>query len=171
MAFRQDSNEVTQCLSHIKQLSIGTLMYVQDYDERYPPMKEAAYVKPRVMPYIKNESIFSCPTSHEAFVPNPALNYVSIAEVQSPATMMVWRDAKPHDLGEGKLAWNVGYVDGHAKPSPTEIPLGKLAPAPKPIPRKRQLEMELSGLKRSLKYTQSRIRMIEAQLKRSNKGH
>lgn len=54
------------CLSNIKQLGLGLIMYTQDYDETYCPF---AYVTPTgpltafdmVYPYIKNEQILLCP--------------------------------------------------------------------------------------------------------------
>jgi prepilin-type N-terminal cleavage/methylation domain-containing protein/prepilin-type processing-associated H-X9-DG protein len=72
----------TSCLSNQKQIGLGVLQYVQDYDETFPP---AAYVGPRpaavttpvalpaggpavltvydlVQPYMKNIDIFICPS-------------------------------------------------------------------------------------------------------------
>ena len=63
----------SSCQSNLKQLGIGILMYVQDYDERF--MRAAGYVEPAlvyppggpdywwmlVMPYLKNEQILACP--------------------------------------------------------------------------------------------------------------
>jgi prepilin-type N-terminal cleavage/methylation domain-containing protein/prepilin-type processing-associated H-X9-DG protein len=70
----------TSCLSNVKQISLGLLMYVQDYDETYcwcccPPggvsvprwrpysntVGNIAY-DGLVMPYVKNRQLFSCPS-------------------------------------------------------------------------------------------------------------
>jgi len=64
------------CISNLKQLSLATLMYVQDYDEMFPaasawPM--SAWSQPpyyntpwmdEIMPYCKNAQIFKCPTGY-----------------------------------------------------------------------------------------------------------
>src|SRR5258708_35906163 len=84
------------CRSNLKQYALGMLMYTQDYDERFPPMKTPAQVTNRVMPYIKNRAVFSCPDSGSEYLPNPALNFVATSSVKSPASMMMLRDAKPH---------------------------------------------------------------------------
>jgi prepilin-type N-terminal cleavage/methylation domain-containing protein/prepilin-type processing-associated H-X9-DG protein len=71
----------TSCLSNVKQISLGILMYVQDYDETYgwccnslasrPPQPQwrpdsntvgAITYDGLVMPYVKNRQLFSCPS-------------------------------------------------------------------------------------------------------------
>jgi len=55
----------TSCLSNVKQIALSTLMYVQDYDEKY---NFAYTITPTVswpnllMPYIKNSQLYSCPS-------------------------------------------------------------------------------------------------------------
>jgi prepilin-type N-terminal cleavage/methylation domain-containing protein/prepilin-type processing-associated H-X9-DG protein len=60
----------TSCLSNVKQMALGALMYVQDYDERFPNYAMGSYtVSPWVFwphqfqPYIKNWQIYRCPSS------------------------------------------------------------------------------------------------------------
>jgi prepilin-type N-terminal cleavage/methylation domain-containing protein/prepilin-type processing-associated H-X9-DG protein len=67
----------TSCLSNQKQIGLGVMMYVQDYDETYPQAyyyknntattnggAAGGYVTWTVMtqPYIKNEKLFVCPS-------------------------------------------------------------------------------------------------------------
>ncbi len=55
----------TSCLSNLKQLGLGVMMYVQDYDEKY---NFAYTINPTVMwpnllmPYVKNTQLFGCPS-------------------------------------------------------------------------------------------------------------
>jgi prepilin-type processing-associated H-X9-DG protein len=57
----------TSCLSNVKQLGLGCLMYAQDYDER--TVSGSGYQgttinwELKVMPYVKNTQIFICPSS------------------------------------------------------------------------------------------------------------
>ncbi len=59
----------SSCLSNLKQIGTGMMMYVQDYDELYPQHTAvfAAAQMPgswpnRVMPYVKNTQLFKCPS-------------------------------------------------------------------------------------------------------------
>jgi prepilin-type N-terminal cleavage/methylation domain-containing protein/prepilin-type processing-associated H-X9-DG protein len=60
----------TSCLSNEKQIMLGFLMYAQDYDECLPLSKALNGANPPytaadlVMPYVKNNQIFFCPSSH-----------------------------------------------------------------------------------------------------------
>src|ERR1044071_4742778 len=50
------------CLSNIKQLGLGALMYSQDFDDRMPlgrNWNDAIY------PYLKNDSLFHCPEAEQ----------------------------------------------------------------------------------------------------------
>jgi prepilin-type N-terminal cleavage/methylation domain-containing protein/prepilin-type processing-associated H-X9-DG protein len=72
----------TTCISNMKQISLGMMMYTKDYDERYP---NYAYPVPTtetpeggwwlsgymfwgnmIYPYVKNEQMFVCPSSPAA---------------------------------------------------------------------------------------------------------
>ena len=69
----------TACLSNMKQIGIGLIMYAGDYDEQYPPSQLGAGANivswPQMMqPYIKNEQVFVCPSSSpSAFAPDSSL--------------------------------------------------------------------------------------------------
>ena len=66
----------SSCLSNVKQIGLGVLMYTQDYDERFPAKwwwyvhRPAGYDLSTnyltwaecVAPYINNDQIFQCPT-------------------------------------------------------------------------------------------------------------
>ena len=60
----------TSCLSNTKQLGLGMMQYVQDYDDHYPPrfsdIPDSAGGKLRwpqlVIPYIKSYQIYNCPS-------------------------------------------------------------------------------------------------------------
>jgi prepilin-type N-terminal cleavage/methylation domain-containing protein len=66
---REKARQAT-CISNMRQLSLGVMMYVQDYDEMYP--MTANYndgsVTPTIwsemiQPYVKNEGIYKCPSA------------------------------------------------------------------------------------------------------------
>ena len=87
----RDKARQTTCLSNMKQLGLGFMQYVQDYDGTWPSQRpngnntapvDGAFVmgstnaartpfnyKDRVLPYTKNEQIWLCPSN----IPNGAL--------------------------------------------------------------------------------------------------
>jgi len=67
----------TSCLSNVKQLVLGTIMYLSDYDGRFfddlyipgmqgccitPPCYNECWWRFKVQPYVKNFQMMSCPT-------------------------------------------------------------------------------------------------------------
>jgi len=68
----RESARRTSCLSNLKQIGLGIMMYVQDYDETYPryetlkdpPATGQWLWRQVVQPYIKSETqVFTCPSS------------------------------------------------------------------------------------------------------------
>lgn len=75
----------TTCLSGVKQIGLGLMMYCQDYDEVMPPQQAW---RDGVFPYIKNESVFRCPTSPEgatSYAYNAQADRVKMGDVPNPA--------------------------------------------------------------------------------------
>jgi prepilin-type N-terminal cleavage/methylation domain-containing protein len=68
-----------QCLSNVKQLMTGAMMYVQDNDERYP-MWDGGWGQPdgnmwwmaQIQPYVKNRGVYACPSDGRTFNINMA---------------------------------------------------------------------------------------------------
>jgi len=54
------------CLSNVKQLTLALLMYVNDYDERFPGSASGWLHGPtwkgKIYPYVKNAGIYKCPS-------------------------------------------------------------------------------------------------------------
>ncbi len=62
----REKARANSCLSNVKQLTLGVLMYTNDYDERFPPCLISWFNAPswraRVFPYVKNTQLFQCPS-------------------------------------------------------------------------------------------------------------
>ena len=54
----------SSCMSNMKQIGLGVMQYLQDYDERYMPEHDE-WVD-AVQPYIKSTQIFRCPSLAES---------------------------------------------------------------------------------------------------------
>lgn len=112
-------------MSNLKQLGLGLLMYAQDYDERLPPMNSATSqaqirapsppnrqtVQQRLRPYLKNDDIYSHPTTKQLYRPNGFLSRKRLSFFTSPATMVAFYEASPDADGLRAAL----YLDGHVK--------------------------------------------------------
>src|SRR5688500_5016558 len=65
----RDKARQTACLSNAKQIGMGVMMYMQDYDGVYQehftrsvPATTLIYWPDQIKPYLKNDQIFSCPS-------------------------------------------------------------------------------------------------------------
>jgi prepilin-type N-terminal cleavage/methylation domain-containing protein/prepilin-type processing-associated H-X9-DG protein len=67
----------TSCASNLKQIGLGVMMYVQDYDETYPSADRylsgstgnITYWYYDIDPYVKNFQSFVCPSSSQGYGP------------------------------------------------------------------------------------------------------
>lgn len=104
----------TSSLSNLKQIGLSLLMYVQDYDEVLPPLKNPATVKTLLMPYVKNETVFINPITKTPYRTNPILSYHKLGHIAKPAEMIVfYEDSPAPDNTRG-----VAFLDGHARRIP-----------------------------------------------------
>jgi len=65
------------CMSNLKQIGLGTMMYIQDYDEEYPIYRVARSAADRddkpygwadaLQPYIKSAQLYQCPSEDNAY--------------------------------------------------------------------------------------------------------
>jgi prepilin-type processing-associated H-X9-DG protein len=98
-------------VSNLKQVAVGVMMYTMDYDERLPPMRDAATMKRAVMPYVKSDEVFKDPRTGEPYHVNPAASGKSLAQIAAPDRFVILYEASPSR--DGKRA--VAFVDGHVK--------------------------------------------------------
>jgi prepilin-type N-terminal cleavage/methylation domain-containing protein/prepilin-type processing-associated H-X9-DG protein len=66
----REKARAASCLSNVKQLGLGIAMYTQDHDDfmpynyayTWPGQKELYYWQDLCRPYVKNETVYSCPS-------------------------------------------------------------------------------------------------------------
>lgn len=61
---------VSQCAANLKQLGTGLQMYVQDYDEHFPPAVQSGHSGPVTIPailhpYLRNSDVWECPAARQ----------------------------------------------------------------------------------------------------------
>jgi len=86
----RESARRTSCLSNMKQIGLGIMQYVQDYDETYPRSIQTDNAPPpdgdtwvtgswlwqqMIQPYTKSYQIFICPSSPRQVYPPRYVNY------------------------------------------------------------------------------------------------
>jgi prepilin-type N-terminal cleavage/methylation domain-containing protein/prepilin-type processing-associated H-X9-DG protein len=104
----------TSCLSNLKQIGLGVMMYAQDYDEKY---NFAYTINPTVtwpnllMPYIKNADLFTCPSDNDpwsigggiylSYIPNYRIHPPGDTSPLTPTKMaQLTRPAETIDIAE-----------------------------------------------------------------------
>jgi prepilin-type N-terminal cleavage/methylation domain-containing protein/prepilin-type processing-associated H-X9-DG protein len=103
----------TSCSSNLKQSGLASMMYLQDYDEVYPPSRVDGALPRRwdqiIEPYVKSTQVFTCPSdgaialgyghAHNQFgyfganvggLPSGSARRLS--DVQMPATTILYAD-------------------------------------------------------------------------------
>ena len=112
-----DAAKATSCLSNVKQLALGTLMFAGDYDDVLKTT--SAKWKTSIYPYTKNEAIFTCPEAAKGTVSytfNARLANIKMSKIKDPAkTVLIYEgsDGKLNYRHDGRAA--VAFADGHAK--------------------------------------------------------
>jgi prepilin-type processing-associated H-X9-DG protein len=118
-----------QCLSNVKELGRALMMYVQDWDETYPPAESWSDGAARYLQPTEVQSLFRCPAaaSPYSYAFNEALDRMPLRRLDAPTeTVMLLesaaklrnatgdRDARavpPRHSGGA----NYGFADGHAR--------------------------------------------------------
>lgn len=95
----------TQSISNLKQLDLAAMMDTQDNDEIYPMLKTTEDIK-RLMP---NEKVYTQPSSHLPYLPNPALAGKPLGEFADPVNTITFYEQSPYADG-GRC---VAFLDGH----------------------------------------------------------
>lgn len=97
----------TSCLSNMKQLGLGVLQYIQDYDETYPigtpSFNQTANWPVEILPYVKSIAVYTCPddplNGHTASYVGAPISYGANAYVR-------YTGDTPHDHAfEGLFPW------------------------------------------------------------------
>ncbi len=119
------------CLSNVKQLGLGAMMYIQDYDEIMFPRctgtwgaADAVYWDSRsaaapglIGPYVKNLQIFICPSepSRRSIGYNIGFGYVALATITTPAEKVMFSDDTfgsgiLYHPSQGVANWGANFV-------------------------------------------------------------
>jgi prepilin-type N-terminal cleavage/methylation domain-containing protein/prepilin-type processing-associated H-X9-DG protein len=114
----------SSCMSNLKQIGLGMMMYVQDYDEKYPLTEfplGAGWVQwtAVIQPYMQSKQVFICPSgasssfnnsmnmgsygANQNYLPTSAGTPVSMASVNSPSGSFMIFDSGQYTIGTSYL--------------------------------------------------------------------
>lgn len=98
----------SSCSSNVKQLTLGLMMYAQDYDEKF--MRHCYCVggscwQYNIQPYVKNQQINQCPSDDTmSYGYNMStLDCLAIGKIVKPAELMAICDARHKLASTGQL--------------------------------------------------------------------
>jgi prepilin-type processing-associated H-X9-DG protein len=119
------------CMSNLKRIGLGMMMYVQDYDERYPL---SSNWNQNLEPYLKDNLLYNCPTLRPAsygYAFNSAIESVHVGEIENVTTTVSFFDSQLvtanatgglQDITYRHKVWgnrysgaNVAFTDGHVR--------------------------------------------------------
>jgi len=126
----EEQQSSAMSMSNLKQVSLGVVQYVQDYDEKLPIMRGAKSEaelqnfsrrsstastqltwQEAIMPYVKNTDVFVHPLTRRPYLANPNLSKRDLSSFEQPSSVvLLYEDSI--DL-EGKRA--VAFLDGHVE--------------------------------------------------------
>ncbi len=116
----------SSCQTNLKQAMLGILQYSQDYDEKFPAARKWI---DDVMPYVRSEEVFRCPSLPDGakygYAYNQNLNSLSQAKMDNVAqTVAIYEtdDLTRNAFGAGEErayrhlnGSNIAFADGHIK--------------------------------------------------------
>jgi prepilin-type N-terminal cleavage/methylation domain-containing protein/prepilin-type processing-associated H-X9-DG protein len=130
------------CLSNLKQIGLGIMMYTQDYDEKFPPIYFATvstnppadgfwtnyywWWQNIVYPYVKSDQLFVCPSSPATNVTAPSTGHygansllfvqsggISLAAVQNSASTYMAMDFGNYNAYVSAFVLNTSPASGY----------------------------------------------------------
>ena len=147
------SSPRSHCLSNLKQIGLGFLMYAQDYDDHFPTVAASGGWSNAAQPYIKTWQVFHCPATNSTrdgqttdYYMNARLSNVNTLKIENGALSILLGDGTASQAPDYSLmrlpdAWrqqetspahrhletaNYLFADGHVKSlKPEKITLDK----------------------------------------------
>lgn len=98
------------CVSNAAALNLALSEYVQDHDERFPPTDSVPAFQSALAPYVRSQSVYTCPVTGADYKPNAALSFASpFGSGRDPGGLEAFQDGMPHADGLPTVC----FLDGH----------------------------------------------------------
>ncbi|MCS6831294.1 MAG: hypothetical protein NZ749_11725 [bacterium] len=112
LAWAQSSPETQKCMNHMKLALRAVQMYVQDWEEVFPPATSQAKLLEAIGPYLKdNKNALTCPATGKPYRTNPHITWRPKSNYPNLGEVVVLYDSAPHK----DKRYVVGFANGTVK--------------------------------------------------------
>lgn len=111
LAWAQMSPESQKCSAHMKKALQAVEMYLQEWDNLFPPSTTAQKLSDALQPYAADKYVLTCPVTRKEYRTNPHLTWRPASMYKNLKEVPVLFDAIPHK----DKKYLVGFADGLVK--------------------------------------------------------
>jgi hypothetical protein len=111
VAWAQLSPDSQKCSAHMKDALKAVQMYLQDWDNMFPPATTAQKLSDALQPYAADKYVLTCPVTRKEYKTNPHITWRPASMYPKLSEVVVLYDAVPHK----DKKYLVGYADGSVK--------------------------------------------------------
>jgi len=111
VAWAQLSPDSQKCSAHMKKALMAVQMYLQDWDNMFPPATTAQKLSEALQPYAADKYVLTCPVTRKDYKTNPHITWRPASMYPKLSEVVVLYDAVPHK----DKKYLVGYADGSVK--------------------------------------------------------
>ena len=111
VAWAQLSPDSQKCSAHMKKALKAVQMYLQDWDNMFPPATTTQKLSEALQPYAADKYVLTCPVTRKDYKTNPHITWRPASMYPKLSEVVVLYDAVPHK----DKKYLVGYADGSVK--------------------------------------------------------
>ncbi|GIV19206.1 MAG: hypothetical protein KatS3mg023_0957 [Armatimonadota bacterium] len=111
LAWAQVSPDSQKCSAHMKKALKAVQMYLQEWDNMFPPATTAQKLSEALQPYAADKYVLTCPVTRKDYRTNPHVTWRPASMYPKLSEVVVLYDAVPHK----DKRYVVGFADGSVK--------------------------------------------------------
>lgn len=111
LAWAQVSPDSQKCSAHMKKALKAVQMYLQEWDNMFPPATTAQKLSEALQPYAADKYVLTCPVTRKDYKTNPHITWRPASMYPKLSEVVVLYDAVPHK----DKRYVVGFADGSVK--------------------------------------------------------
>jgi len=111
LAWAQVSPDSQKCSAHMKKALKALQLYLQDWDNMFPPATTAQKLSDELQPYAADKYVLTCPVTRKDYKTNPHITWRPASTYPKLNDVPVLYDAVPHK----DKRYVVGFADGSVK--------------------------------------------------------
>lgn len=111
LAWAQLSPESQKCAAHMKKATTALKLYLQDWENIFPPATSAQKLNEALQPYAADKYALTCPVTRKEYKTNPHITWRPASMYTKLSEVPVLLDAVPHK----DKRYLVAFADGSVK--------------------------------------------------------